>query len=88
MTAVITSTKTKGTMVVNQDREETSGINYEKNLHKRLCFNPSFKLDLKKNSKQKRLSYLKYQQHNKVSIRHPLELLKQVDGQEGEDVVL
>lgn len=38
--------------------------------------------------KNRYFSYLQYQQDYKVSIGHPLKLLKQIDGQEGEDVVL
>lgn len=39
-------------------------------------------------SHKRRVTHLQHQQHQEVSVGDPLELLKQIDGQEGEDVVL
>lgn len=68
LTAVMTSTNTKGTMVVNQDREEISGINYVKRKAGELTqfhtISPQ-KLHSQKqiHAHKHSFSYLKYQQH-------------------------
>ena len=75
-------------MVVNQDREEISGINFEKKVRiSKLYFIKLIKFRFL-STYNSGCSYLQYQQYYEVSICHPLELLEQVDGQEGEDVVL
>lgn len=91
MTAVMVKTRTKGTMVVNQESEEIWGISWGRGRGSQGTPDPSRARGGEGRAGGPRLppqNYLQDEEEEEIGVGHFLELLEEVDGQEGDDVVL